>query len=85
MVNNFFNSIHVYASCLGYWPSNNGFSGPTQSVTLQQGTVIQRIGGTSRTFVSPYYTDSMSLSLPYHQMSQIWLIQQCMLQINLSL
>lgn len=71
MANNFFNSIHVNASWLGYWPSNNGFSGPTQSVTLQQGTVIQRIGGTGGTFVSPYYTDPMSLSLPYHQMSNM--------------
>ena len=35
---------------------------------LQQGTVIQRIGGT---FVSPYYADPMSLSLPYHQMSNM--------------
>lgn len=69
--NNFFNSIYVNASWLGYWPSNNGFTGPTQSITLQQGTVIQRIGGTGGTFVSPYYTDPMSLSLPYHQMSNM--------------
>ena len=71
MVNNFFNSIHVNASWLGYWPSNNGFNGSTQSITLQKGTVIQRIGGTGGTFVSPYYTDPMSLSLPYHQMSNM--------------
>lgn len=71
MANNFFNFIYVNASWLGYWPSNNGFTGPTQSITLQQGTVIQRIGGTGGTFVSSYYTDHMSLSLPYHQMSNM--------------
>lgn len=68
MANNFFNSINVNSSWLGYWPSNDGFSGPTQSITLQQGTVIQRIGGAEGRFVSPYFTDPMSLSLPYHQM-----------------
>jgi hypothetical protein len=30
-----------------------------------QGDVI---GGTGGTFVAPYYTDPMSLSLPYHQL-----------------
>ena len=68
IANNFLNSIHVNSSWLGYWPSNNGFSGSTQSLTLQQGTVVQRFGGTSGTFVSPYFTDPMSLSLPYHQL-----------------
>lgn len=71
MVNNFFNSIYVNSSWLGYWPSNKGFSGISQSATLQQGIVIQRIGSTNGTFVSPYYTDPMSLSLPYHQMSNM--------------
>ena len=71
MANNFFNSIDVNATWLGYWPPNNGFSGPTESITLQQGTVIQRIGGTDGFFSSAYYTDPMSLSLPYHQMSNM--------------
>jgi len=68
MANNFFNSIQVNSSWLGYWPPNNGFSGSTQAITLQQGDVLQRFGGTGGSFVAPYYTDPMSLSLPYHQL-----------------
>ena len=68
MANNFLNSIHVNSSWLGYLPSNNGFCGSTETITLQKDTIIQRIGGTGGTFAAPYYTDPMSLSLPYHQM-----------------
>lgn len=59
----FFNNYNNYRSGNWVWAS-----GPTQSITLQQGTVIQRIGGAEGRFVSPHYTDPMSLSLPYHQM-----------------
>ncbi len=72
MVSNFFNSIHIDSSWLGYWPSNNGFSGPTQTITLQPGTSLQRIESTGGTFVAPYYTDPMSLSLPYNQMANMY-------------
>lgn len=39
---------------LGYYPGNNGFASSPQSITLQPGTVFQRIGGAGGSFVSPY-------------------------------
>ncbi len=68
MANNFLNSIHVNAPWLGYYPPNNGFSGSTETITLPSGTILQRFGGTSGSFVAPYYTSPMSLSLPYAQL-----------------
>ncbi len=69
-MNNIYNALSN-SNMLGYFPSNNGFCGPTQSITLEPGTIIQRFGGTGSNFVSPYYTDPMGLSLPYHQMSNM--------------
>ena len=68
IANNFLLSIHQYSNLLGYYPSNNGFSGQAQSISLSNGTIIQRIGGTGGTYVAPYFTDPMSLSLPYNQL-----------------
>lgn len=60
------------SSMLGYFPDSNGFSGPTQNITLQPGTIIQRFGGTGSNFVAPYYTDPFSLSLPYYQLPNMY-------------
>ena len=60
------------SSMLGYFPDGNGFSGPTQNITLQPGTIIQRFGGTGSNFVAPYYTDPFSLSLPYYQLPNMY-------------
>ena len=68
MINNLLNSIHVNAPWLGYYPPNNGFSGSTETITLQSGTILQRFGGTGGSYVAPYYTAPMSLSLPYAQL-----------------
>ncbi len=68
VANNFLNSIHVDSSWLGYYPANNGFIGAPESITLNSGTIIQHIGGTCGKYVAPYFTDPMSLSLPYNKL-----------------
>ena len=69
MANNFFHSFKYNPQWLGYYPPNDGFNGQTQTITLQPGTIIQRIGDASGSFAAPYYSDPMSLSLPYNQMA----------------
>ena len=69
------NNIHRWwygSSMLGYFPDDNGFSGPTQNITLQPGTIIQRFGDDGSDFVAPYYTDPFSLSLPYYQLPNMY-------------
>lgn len=72
MANNFMNSIHANSSWLGYYPGNDGFSGQPQTITLQPGTIIQRIGDAGGRYVAPYFSDPLSLSLPYHQLANMY-------------
>lgn len=53
-----------------YYPANDGFASMWQT-TLQPGQYLQRIGGESGAYVSPYFTDPFSLSLPYDKLSQM--------------
>ena len=55
----------------GYYPGQDGFAYMTQ-VTLQPGDYIQRIGHEGGSFVSPYFTDPFSLSLPYNQIPNMY-------------
>ena len=69
------NNIYYYCfgvNMLGYFPDDNGFDGPAQNITLQPGTIIQRFGGIKSDFVAPYYTDPLSLSLPYYQLPNMY-------------
>lgn len=46
------------------WPPNRGFLRPPDSVVIQPGSLIDRIGGTGGTFVAPKGTPFPSRSLP---------------------
>lgn len=54
-----------------YYPVNDGFAYMNQTI-LQPGDYVQRIGSDGGRFVSPFFTDPFSLSLPYNQISNIY-------------
>ena len=49
------------------WPPNRGFHGPSQKLTLQPGTMIDRYGTDYGTFVSPVGTSYGERALPYEE------------------
>jgi hypothetical protein len=62
---------HFGSNLPGYYPPDDGFV-TKQTITLEAGTVVQRIGGTGGNFVAPYFTDGFSSALPYDKMSQMF-------------
>ncbi len=54
-----------------YYPASDGFLSMTQ-ITLQPGEYLQKIGEPSGTYVSSYFTDPFSLSLPYNQIPNMY-------------
>ena len=53
-----------------YYPPNDGFSGNVQRITLEAGTLIQRIGDLVGRYVAPAGTAPQMLSLPYDKIGQ---------------
>ena len=53
-----------------YYPPNDGFIGTVERITLEAGTVLQRIGSLYGTFVAPAGTPPETLSLPYDKIGQ---------------
>lgn len=53
-----------------YYPPNDGFSGTVQNVTLEAGTMLQRIGSLYGSYVAPAGTPYQMLSLPYDKLGQ---------------
>ena len=53
-----------------YYTINDGFASMSQ-FTLEPGQYLQRIGGEGGSYVSSYFTDPFSLSLPYDKLSQL--------------
>ena len=53
-----------------YYPSNNGFSGAIEKISLDVGTIIQRTGDLAGRFTAPAGTPSQMLSLPYDKIGQ---------------
>lgn len=50
---------------LPYYPPNRGFSGSTYRLTLGEGTIVDRYGGTGGFFLSPKGTPPWARSLPF--------------------
>ena len=59
------------ASQPGYYPPNDGFVGTAQRVTLETGTMLQRIGDLYGYYVAPAGTPPEMLSLPYEKIGLI--------------
>ena len=53
-----------------YYPPNDGFSGNVQRITLEAGTLIQRIGDLVGRYVAPAGTAPQMLSWPYDKIGQ---------------
>ena len=53
-----------------YYPPNDGFSGAIERITLEAGTVLQRIGSLYGSYVAPAGTPPETLSLPYDKIGQ---------------
>ena len=58
------------SSGASYWPPNRGFSAQPNKVTLQSGSMIDRYGSPSGSFVSPQGTSFATRSLPASSMSK---------------
>jgi hypothetical protein len=69
LLNNFFYSIKVNSSWLGYYPPNDGFVS-TNNEILDVGTKIQRYGDTLGRFVTNVGASKFELSLPYDKLAQ---------------
>lgn len=61
------NNLGINGNC---YPINDGFASMSQ-FTLEPGQYLQRIGGEGGSYVSSYFTDPFSLSLPYDKLSQL--------------
>ncbi len=64
-----------------YYPPNNGFSATPKVITLNPGTLVQRIGDFKGRYLAPAGTPAPMLSLPPNQMGQpitIFEVQQPM-------
>ena len=54
-----------------YYPPNDGFYGAVEKITLEAGTLIQRIGSLYGTYVAPNGTPGPMLFLPYDKIGQV--------------
>ncbi len=53
-----------------YYPPNDGFYGAVEKITLEAGTMIQRVGDFAGRFTAPAGTPTPMLSLPYDKIGE---------------